>query len=119
MRGGIVGRRIPVCGPDETRTDHGAARGRLSTRKDWAASRIDSLRPIQLLYEGNRGEKSSVGPVEDIQETIAVGLHQHFSRLALVDEVQQNGGFRGIKIEEIMGGDLEIPLEFSGIWGGR
>src|SRR2546423_10139482 len=115
MGGGIVRRRIPVCCADETRADQSSVGRWLSACENGPALRVNGFRPIQLFYERNGREEFPVGAIENVEETVAVGLDQQLSGLALVGNVEKNGSFRGVKVEKVVRSELEIPFELAGI----
>src|SRR5581483_3639017 len=75
----------------------------------------DASRPIEFFDEGNRGEKLSIRTIENVEISVSVRFNQQLARLSLVIGVNQNGGFGGIVVEQVMRGELEIPLQRAGV----
>jgi len=67
----------------DARTNVGARRGRYSPRQHGAAGGVNRFRPVQLLNKRSRLDELSVGPVENIEKPVTVGLHQQVTSLAV------------------------------------
>ena len=55
-------------------------------------------------------EEASVGPIEHVEHSVAVGVQQQFARLALEHAVHQDHVFGGIPVVGIVGRELVMPL---------
>src|SRR5437660_2944101 len=70
----IVRRRKPIRGADNARADVRAFFRRDKPRKHRTAGCINPSSPGQLLHERSGSQKLTVRSVENVKETIAVGL---------------------------------------------
>src|ERR1700728_1107454 len=116
MCGLAVRRCEPVCGSGVAGTNLRSFRCRLDVCSQRFAQSIDSLRPGQLVHEWRCRQKLSVGAIKHVDEAIAVCLHQQLLRCALVNGIDKDRSFDRVIVEKIMRCELEIPLQFSGIW---
>src|SRR5580692_13103496 len=85
----IVGRRKPIRSANNARADVRALFGRDETGKHRTTGGINPSSPGQLLQERSGSQKLTVGSVENIKETVAVGLEKqmtHSPVLLLVDQ---------------------------------
>ena len=71
--------------------------------------------PVDAAQEGLGQKHFAIGPVEHVEEAVAIGVQQQFGRLALVDGVDQDVGFGGIAILQIVRRELIVPLEIAGL----
>ena len=62
-----------------------------------------------------RQEKLSVGAVEHVEESVAVRMEQQLALAALPWSVDHDRGFGGVPVPEIVGSELVVPLELSGL----
>ena len=90
----------------------GQPRGSLTTGVPSAA---DARGPIDAAEEGLGEEQLAVGPVEDVEEAVAIGMEQKFGRLAVVSGVDQDVGFGGVAIVQVVRRELVVPLEVAGL----
>src|SRR6202011_1769793 len=60
-----------------------------------------------------RHKQLAVGPVEAIEEAIAIGLDQRFYLAAAHCKVHQDGITDGVPIMSVMRRELEVPLELA------
>ena len=80
----IVRRRKPIRGADNARADVRAFFGRDKSRKNRAAGGVNPSSPGQLLQERSGSQKLTVRSVENVKETIAVGLEKQMSHRAVL-----------------------------------
>src|SRR5579864_1980758 len=112
---GIVRRRIPVRGPDESRTGARALCRGLHAGSNRTALRINALRPIEFVHEWKSREKLSTNAVQNVEKSIAIGLDKQLSRLPPVVSVDQDGSLRCIVVIQVVRRKLKIPFELSRI----
>src|SRR5260221_9503048 len=111
----IIGRRKPVCGAIDARTDVGAFWSGNSAREDWAAGRVNAGGPVQFFDERRGAQEFAVGSVEQIEKTTAIRLNQKMTDGSVFVGIHEDGSFRGVVIVDIMRGELKIPLELAGV----
>jgi len=58
-------------------------------------------------------QKSSIRAIQNVKETVAVGLEQRLSRLTLPVHVRQNRRLGRVPIEHVVRSELVVPLELS------
>ena len=58
-------------------------------------------------------QKFAVGAIEYVEETVAVGLKQEFSGLALPVRVDQRRRFLRVPVPDVVGRELEMPFQFA------
>ncbi len=75
----------------------------------------DARGPIDAVEEGLGEEELAGGPVEDVEEAVAIGMEQEFRGLALVSGVDQDVGFGGVAVFQVVRGELVVPLEGAGL----
>src|SRR5207249_7208755 len=97
------------------RTDSRPLRRRMDPSEYWTASLVDARRPVQLLDEGRGAQEFSVDAVEDVKKTIAVGLNQQMPRAPVERHVHHDGRLRGVVVEQVVGRELEVPLQLAGV----
>ena len=73
------------------------------------------LAQFKLGDKGNGGEKLSVGAIEDVKKSVTIRLEQQFSRLALINGIDEHGSFGGVIVVEIVGRELKIPFHLAGV----
>src|SRR5438046_446741 len=115
MSRGIVRRRIPVCGPDESGTGARALCGGLDAGSNRTTLRINALRPIEFLHEWKGGEKFSTNAVQNVEKPIASGLDKQLSRLPPIVRVEQDGSLCRVVVIQVVRRKLKIPFELSRI----
>src|SRR5205807_970675 len=104
--------REPIRRAGKSRTDLGAFRRRPGAVfiNAWSALFVDAFGPIQLLRK-LRGRKEFAGhAIQYIDESVAVGFDKELARFPFKLSVDQNRGFGGVVIVEIVRGELEIPF---------
>src|SRR5579864_1443342 len=111
----IVRRREPVSGAVDAGTDICALRRWNSTRENRTTRSVYVFGPIQFLHERSRVQKSSIGPVENIEKAIPVGLYQQASPRAALLRIHQDRGFIRIVVVQIVRRELEVPFQFARI----
>ena len=75
----------------------------------------DARRPVEFIdYLGSR-EILAGGAVENIKETIAIGVQQQLARAARVRHVHQNRPRLRIPIVGIARRELEVPLQLASV----
>src|SRR5207248_8206293 len=87
---GTVRRRKPIRGTHNSRADVRARFRRQSIRQNRAAGSIDSLCPIQFLDEWRRMQEFPVAAIQDVEESVAVGLHQQMTCRAILFYIHQH-----------------------------
>ena len=75
---------------------------------------VDSTRPSHSLDEGAGQQKAAIRPVEDVKETISIGMQDELPILAAELRVHKNDGRVGIPIVGIVRSELVIPFHFAG-----
>ena len=63
--------------------------------------------------EWGAGEEVSGEAIEDVEESVAIGLEQEFARLAVEVGIDQHGGLGGVPVIGVVRGHLVIPEELS------
>jgi len=113
---GIVGGGIPIGRSSYGRTSDGAAHGGLGFFvDDGAAFRVEASGPSKALDERSAEEEFAVCAIEDVEETVAVGLEEELARLALEYFIDQHKWLGGVPIPEVVGGELEVPFDLAGL----
>src|SRR5437899_11221193 len=115
MSRGVVRRRGPVRGPDESGTSARALCRGLHACSNRTALRINAPRPIELLHERKSGEEFSIGAVQNVERPSAIGLDKQSSRLLPVVRVDQDGSLRSVVVIQVVRRKLKIPFELSRI----
>ena len=113
-RGRTKRRREPVRSPIHRRADLHPGTRRLPGIQHRTPIRPNLLRPIQFLHERRRRQQLPVGPVQHIEKAVAIGLNQQLARRALPVDIHQHRRLRGIPIENIVRGELVMPLQLPG-----
>src|SRR5579864_9263142 len=111
----IVRRRKPIRSANNPRADVRALFRRDKSGKHRAASGVNPSSPGQLLHKRSGSQKLTVGSVENIEETVAVGLEKQMTHLVVLFSVHQYRGFVGVVVIHVMRSELEIPLQLPGV----
>ena len=75
----------------------------------------DAARPIQLLEELLAQQQLTIGAIQHIEESIAIGLQHQLARAALPIRIDQHGHFLCIPVVNVVRRELVIPLELTGL----
>src|SRR5450432_1102456 len=94
----IVRGREPIRSAIDAGTDIRAFLGWNFTGHEGATGGINSCRPVQFLYKRRRPQKLSIGSIEDIEETVAVGLEKQLARYAVFLFVHQHRSLIGVVV---------------------
>jgi hypothetical protein len=79
-----------------------------------AAAVVETLGP-GLLGVRTAGDEFPSGAIEDVVEGIAIGHGDQFARGIADVGFEEHGHVGGIPIVRVVGGELEVPLEFAGV----
>ncbi len=106
-----VRRRLKIGAAAERRIHRDAAlRPRIPTGNHLRpAVRIEARVPGHA-HERSPCEKRSVGPVQNIEHSVAVGLHQQLARLAVEHAIHQHHVLGRVPIVAIAGRELVMPF---------
>ncbi len=74
-----------------------------------------SLAQFSLSHEGCSLQELAIGPVENIEKAVAIGLHQQATGYAVLFDIHQHGSLIGVVVIEVVWSELEIPFQFSGV----
>src|SRR5207245_10587609 len=110
-----VRRRKPVGRASVSRTHLGSAWAGLHIGTYWPPFAVNALRPIQFFYEWNRRKKLSVNSIENVNIAISICLDQQVAGYAFVVSVHEDWRLRRVVVEQVVWGELEIPLQLAGI----
>ena len=112
---GIVGRRHPVGASPHSRALPVALRGGSGVGKHHGPPLgVDSRGPGDPRHRVGVEELSGL-PVQDVVETVAIGLDQQLSGLALHFEVQEHRNLVGVPVVDVVRRELEVPLHLAGV----
>lgn len=71
--------------------------------------------PVQFVDERSGVEELAIGSVENVEKTVAVSLHEQMAGLPLLLQIHQHRGFVCVVVIDIVGRELEVPFELSGV----
>src|SRR5439155_23259213 len=80
----------------------------------WPAILADTGGPRQLVNEWLGQQQLAVGPIEDIEKTVAVALRQQLSRPALKLSIDKHRNLNCVPVMQIMWSVLVVPMQFAG-----
>ena len=105
-------RREPVGGAFHGRAHRDAlGGGHLAGRQHRPAIVTDARGPRQLLHEGGGLQQVAAGPIQDVEEAVAVRVQQQAARLAAPRRVHQDRRLLRVPIPDVVRRVLEVPLE--------
>src|SRR5258708_23869629 len=110
---GIVRRRKPIGGPVDAGADKSALRRWHSAGKYGSAGCVHTCGPVELLHKWRCCEKFAGDTIENVEKSVAVGLHQKVSGFAALFDIDEHWGFVGVKVIQVVRRELEIPLQLS------
>src|SRR5438128_6125193 len=84
-------------------------------QKLWTSVRTNATSPRQALYEFLRQQELAVCPVQDVEEPVPVRMQQEFSSFAPIPRVDQDWGLSRVPIANVVGSELIMPLQLSGV----
>src|SRR5579864_841066 len=111
----IVRRRKPIRSANNAWADVRAFFRRDKSRKLRSSGRVNSCRPGQPLQERSGSKKLTVRSVENIKETVAVGLEKQMTHGSVLFLIHQYRRFVGVVVIQVMRCELEIPLQLPGV----
>ena len=110
--------RLPVLAAENRRVHHdllAVARVLGDVGLDRAPGlQVDSGSPIDL-HIGIGRQQLPVGPVEDVEEAVSVGVHQDLGRLALDIQLGEHHLGDRIIVERIVRRELVMPFDLAGL----
>src|SRR5579871_438114 len=110
-----VGWRIPVGAAQAVRLDQHRRRAvLLPGNAHRPALLVKAGEPVRL-DERLAHEELTAGPIQNVEQAIAIGPHHHLARLALILDISQNRNLRRVIIHGVVRRELVIPLQLPRI----
>ena len=83
-------------------------------RRDRAPIRVQATGPIHL-YEWPAGEKLPRRSVQNVKEPVSIAPEYQLPRTPVPIHIRENGNLHRVIIVRVVWGELEIPLQLSGV----